>query len=153
MTERPKLPVLNHVALSLDPAVLDDRGRAEILDFYGDVFGWREGDNSGESGNPLILYTGVFAQFIYLLPGEPYVVAPPLDHFGLQVDTKEELEAIVDRAKARQADDDRVRIIDVASRTTPGPTQDFVLTSAYIGFLLPLMVELQHIEAVERAAT
>jgi len=153
MTDRPPRPVLNHVALSLDPAVLDEHGRAEILDFYGDVFGWTEGDNSGESGNPLILYTGVFAQFIYLLPAEPFVVAPALDHFGLQVDTKEELEAIVERARKRQARDDRVRIIDVASRTTPGPTSDFVLTSAYIGFLLPLMVELQHIEAVERAAT
>jgi hypothetical protein len=153
MTDRPQRPVLNHVALSLDPAVLDERGRAEILDFYGEVFGWTEGDNSGESGNPLILYTGVFAQFIYLLPAEPFVVAPALDHFGLQVDTTEELEAIVERARKRQAGDDRVRIIDVARRTTPGPTQDFVLTSAYIGFLLPLMVELQHIEAVERAAS
>ena len=24
------------------------QGRAEILDFYGDVFGWTEGDNTGE---------------------------------------------------------------------------------------------------------
>ena len=51
-------PVLNHVAFSMDPRVLDDRGRAEILAFYGDVFGWTEGDNSGETGDPLILYTG-----------------------------------------------------------------------------------------------
>jgi hypothetical protein len=153
MTDRAKLPVLNHVALSLDPAVLDDRGRAEILDFYGDVFGWTEGDNSGESGNPLILYTGVFAQFIYLLPAEPFVVAPALDHFGLQVDRLEELEAIVGRAKARQASDDRVRIIDIKARTTPGPTHDYVLTSAYIGFLLPLMVELQHLQVLERAGS
>ena len=153
MTDRPRRPTLNHVALSLDPAVLDDAGRAEILDFYGDVFGWTEADNSGESGNPLILYTGVFAQFIYLLPAEPFVVAPALDHFGLQVDTTEELQSIVDRAKARQARDDRVRIIDIKARTTPGPTHDYVLTSAYIGFLLPLMVELQHLEAVERAAS
>jgi hypothetical protein len=153
MTDRPRPPRLNHVALSLDPAVLDDAGRAEILDFYGEVFGWTEGDNSGESGNPLILYTGVFAQFIYLLPADPFVVAPALDHFGLQVDTVEDLEAIVGRAKARQAHDDRVRIIDVATRTTPGPTHDYVLTSAYIGFLLPLMVELQHLTAVERQAS
>ena len=146
-------PTLNHVAITMDAALLDDTGRAELLDFYGDVFGWTEGDNSGESGNPLILYTGVFAQFIYLLPAEPFVVAPALDHFGLQVDTKEQLEAIVARAKHRQAADDRVRIIDVKSRTTPGPTHDYILTSAYIGFLLPLMVELQHLEAVERAAS
>ncbi|HEY6316325.1 MAG TPA: hypothetical protein VI462_00375 [Acidimicrobiia bacterium] len=143
-------PVLNHVAISVDPAILDDAGRAEILDFYGDVYGWREGDNTGEKGNPLILYTGVFAQFVYLLPAQPFVVAPASDHFGLQVDTRAELEGIVDRAKARAATDDRVRIVDIASRVTAGPTHDYTLTSAYIGFLLPLMVELQHIEVRER---
>jgi hypothetical protein len=145
-------PRLNHVAITLDPAVLDDHGRAEILDFYGDVFGWTEGDNTGESGNPLILYTGAFAQFVYLLPGDPYVVAPPLDHFGLQVDTLETLHEIVERAEARAAVDDRVRIIPIAARTTSGPTHDYTLTSAYIGFVLPLMVELQHLTKHERAA-
>jgi hypothetical protein len=150
MTDPDSRPRLNHVALTLDPAVLDDRGRAEILDFYGDVFGWTEADNSGETGNPLILYTGVFAEFVYLLPGEPFVRAPALDHFGLQVPTLTELENIVRRAEARRDRDDRVRIIDIATRTTHGPTHDFTLTSAYIGFILPLMVELQHIVRVER---
>jgi hypothetical protein len=144
-------PRLNHVAISVDPALMDEHGRAELLDFYGAVFGWTEGDNSGEPGNPLILYTGTFAQFVYLLPGEPYLVAPRLDHFGLQVATRAELEAIVARAQARAETDDRVQIIDVATRTTPGPTDDFVLTSAYIGFVLPLMIELQHLDRRERS--
>jgi hypothetical protein len=61
---------------------LDETGRAEILEFYGDVFGWSEGDNTGEEGNPLILYTGAPAQFIYLLPSDEPLTAPPLDHFG-----------------------------------------------------------------------
>jgi hypothetical protein len=153
MTDPETRPRLNHVAMTVDPAILDDRGRAEILDFYGEVFGWTEGDNSGESGNPLILYTGVFAEFIYLLPGDPFLEAPALDHFGLQVSTLTELESIVHRAEARRARDDRVRIIDIASRTTPGPTHDYTLTSAYIGFVLPLMVELQYIARVERSAS
>ena len=51
---------------------LDDRGRADLLAFYGEVFGWTEGDNTGEPGNPLILYTGAFGEFVYLLPGDPY---------------------------------------------------------------------------------
>jgi len=135
----------------MDPALLDDRGRAEILDFYGDVFGWTEADNSGEQGNPLILYTGTFAEFVYLLPGEPFLAAPALDHFGLQISTRDELEAIVGRAEARRDRDDRVRIIDIATRTTPGPAHDYTLTSAYIGFVLPLMVELQHLTRVERS--
>ena len=143
-------PTLNHVAITMDPAVLDERGRAEVLAFYGDVFGWTEGDNTGEAGNPLIMYTGAFGQFVYLLPADPPLTAPPLDHFGLQVETLAELHAIVERAQRHAARDDRVRVIDVHSRTTHGPTHDYTLTSAYIGFALPLMVELQHLERIER---
>jgi hypothetical protein len=142
-------PTLNHVAISMDPSVLDDAGRREILDFYGEVFGWTEGDNTGEAGNPLILYTGAFGQFVYLLPASPALSAPPLDHFGLQIESLEELHAIVARARRYQARDDRVQLIDVHARTTHGPTHDYTLTSAYVGFVLPLMVELQHIARID----
>jgi hypothetical protein len=145
MSEPTFRPRLNHVAMSMPPGVLDERGRAEILAFYGDVFGWTEGDNTGESGNPLILYTGEFGQFVYLLPGDPPLSAPALDHFGLQVSTIAELEGIVGRAKAQCAADPRVRIIDIEARTTQGPKYSYTLTSAYIGFMLPLMVEVQHL--------
>ena len=141
-------PRLNHVALSMSKSVLDDRGRGEILEFYGAVFGWSEGDNTGEDGNPLILYTGAPMEFVYLLPSDEPLTAPPLDHFGLQVATLAELQDIVDNAKQFQLHDERVRIIDVHARTTHGPTSDYTLTSAYIGFVLPLMIELQHIERV-----
>jgi catechol 2,3-dioxygenase-like lactoylglutathione lyase family enzyme len=145
MSERTHRPRLNHVAISMARDVLDDAGRAEILRFYGDVFGWTEGDNTGEEGNPLILYTGAPAEFVYLLPSDEPLKAPALDHFGLQVATLEELTEIVDAAKRQQKDDDRVNIIDTHARTTHGPTHDYTLTSAYIGFVLPLMIELQHI--------
>jgi catechol 2,3-dioxygenase-like lactoylglutathione lyase family enzyme len=143
-------PRLNHVAISMDPALLDDHGRAELLDFYGDVFGWTEGDNTGEVGNPLIMYTGAFGQFVYLLPGEPFLRAPAMDHFGVQVASLAQLETIVGKAKARQVRDERVTLIDVHARTTQGPTADYTLTSAYIGFVMPLLVELQHLERHER---
>jgi hypothetical protein len=138
-------PRLNHVAMTMSPDSLDEHGRAEIKDFYGDVFGWTEGDNSDESGNPLIMMTGEFMQFVYLLPGDPALACPTLDHFGLQVSSVEEIESIVAKAKAWQAKDDRVKIIDVKGRETGGPQGQYVLTSAYIGFLLPMMVELQHL--------
>jgi hypothetical protein len=134
---------LNHVAISMK---LGDRDRADVLRFFNEVFGWTEGDNTGEEGNPLILYTGAFGQFIYLLPSETPLRAPRLDHFGLQIDTLDELNAIVDRARQYQGNDDRVHIIDVHARTTHGPTNDYTLTSAYIGFVLPLMIELQHLQ-------
>ena len=138
-------PRLNHVAMTMAPESLDDTGRAEIKAFYGDVFGWTEGDNSGESGNPLIMMTGEVMQFVYLLPGDPALACPALDHFGLQVSSVDEIEAIVAKAKAWQEKDDRVTIIDVKAREAEGPRGHYVLTSAYIGYLLPMMVELQHL--------
>jgi hypothetical protein len=149
MTDDEFAPRLNHVAISMDPALLDARGRADLLDFYGDVFGWTEGDNTGEAGNPLIMYTGAFGQFVYLLPGDPYLRAPAMDHFGVQVATLTGLEAIVERAKRRQTTDERVTVIDIHARTTPGPTHDYTLTSAYVGFVMPLLVEIQHLERRE----
>ncbi len=142
----PLRPVINHVAISVDAEVLDDAGRAALLEFFGDVFGWMEGDNSTERGNPLILYTGEMRQYLYLLPAaDDFLQAPRLDHFGLEVASRDELVGILERAKAYQKRDKRVTIIDLDEMVTHGPTSDYTLTNAYIGFLIPLMIELQHI--------
>ena len=146
MSESDFRPRLNHVAISVAPEVLDEQGRTDILEFFGEVFEWTEGDNTGESGNPLILYTGAPVQFVYLLPADPPLTPGRLDHFGLEVATLAELEKIVERARVCATRDGRVRVVDPEARVTHGPTDDYTLTNAYIGFLLPLMVELQHLE-------
>jgi hypothetical protein len=91
------------------------------------------------------MMTGEVMQFVYLLPGDPALACPTLDHFGLQVSSVDEIEAIVAKARAWQEKDDRVTIIDVKARESEGPRGGYVLTSAYIGYLLPMMVELQHL--------
>src|SRR4051812_1797441 len=35
---------LSHVAMSVPPGTLTDEWRAQVLDFYGEVFGWKEMD-------------------------------------------------------------------------------------------------------------
>ncbi len=145
-------PVLNHVAISVDADVMDDDGRAALVAFFDAVFGWTEGDNSTELGNPLIIYTGQLRQYLYFLPaaGE-FLRAPRLDHIGVEVASLAELRGIVGRARAFQAGDDRVTVIDEDEMITHGPRTDFVLTHAYVGFLLPLLIELQHLEARDRS--
>lgn len=141
-------PVLNHVAISVDAGVLDDDGRASLIRFFEAVFGWTEGDNSTEVGNPLIIYTGQLRQYLYFLPatGE-FLRAPHLDHIGVEVASVAELRAILERARAFRGRDDRVTLIEEDEMVTHGTDTDFVLTHAYVGFLLPLLIELQHLEA------
>ena len=147
MSPTPFAPRINHVAISVDADVLDDDGRAALLDFFSEVFGWVEGDNSTEKGNPLILYTGTLGQFLYLLPAkDEFMVTPNMDHFGMEVASKEELGEILERVKAYQRKDDRVRVTDVGAMTKHYNDQEYTLTNAYIWFLIPLWIQLQHVE-------
>jgi hypothetical protein len=140
-------PRLNHVAISVDANVMNDTGRAALLDFFSEVFGWVEGDNSTEKGNPLILYTGSSGQFLYLLPAsDEYMVTPNMDHFGLEVSSIGELHEILGRVKAYQRKDSRVRVTEVGAMTTHYQEKEYTLSNAYIWFLLPLWIELQHVE-------
>jgi hypothetical protein len=75
---------------------------------------------------------------------------PKLDHFGLAVKSRDQLETIVAKAKAYKERDDRVQIIDINTRAPQSPESKYTLTNAYIGYLLPLMVELQHVEPVDQ---
>src|SRR5262249_30523165 len=135
---------------SMPHDALDATGRADILHFYGEVFGWTELQDQDEPGNPLILATGKFGQFVYLLPSDEPMRTHALDHFGLLVATLEELDDVLARARAYRERDERVRVIDKRARITHGPSADYTLTSGYVGFALPLMVELQHLARHER---
>ena len=78
-------------------------------------------------------------QFVFLIADEPPMRCPPLDHFGMSVGTMEELDETLAKAKGRAGGDDRIRLIDKQ-------TDDFgalKLSSFYVGFLLPLMIEVQ----------
>ena len=147
MSRVPFAPRINHVAISVDADLMDEAGRAALLDFFSEIFGWTEGDNSTEKGNPLILYTGSLGQFLYLLPAQDeFMVTPNMDHFGLEVSSMEELTEILERVKAYKAKDDRVRFTEVGAMVTRYEDKQYTLTNAYIWFLIPLWIELQHIE-------
>ena len=112
----------------------------------------RSSDGSKETtarreGNPLILYTGESRQFLYLLPAkDEFMVTPDMDHFGMEVSSKEEMTEILHRVKAYQSKDDRVRMTDIGTMVTHHNDADYTLTNVYIWFLLPLWIELQHVE-------
>ncbi len=147
MSRTPFAPRINHVAISVDADLMDEEGRAALLDFFSEIFGWTEGDNSTEKGNPLILYTGSLGQVLYLLPTEDeFMVTPNMDHFGLEVSSMEELTEILERVKAYKAKDDRVRFTDIGAMVTRYEDKQYTLSNAYIWFLIPLWIELQHIE-------
>ena len=139
---KPGTPRFNHVAMSVPSSLLGPEGRKEIVDFWGSVFGFEEFPTETVDGQKLVLMAYTFDQFVFLIADDPPMSCPRLDHFGMGVATMAELDEFYDRARAYAARDGRVDVIDKKADVYPGLT----LTSFYVRFLLPLMIEVQHFD-------
>lgn len=140
MAEVTRKPRFNHVAMSLTARQLEPEGRGELCAFYGDVFGWVELPTETVDGHKLVFSVHDVGQFVFLIADEQPMRAPRMDHFGLSVATEHELDHVVARAEHWRARDERVEIIDKQIEDHGVLS----ITSTYIGFLLPLMVEVQY---------
>ncbi len=134
-----RAPRFNHVAMSVASELLQPTGRAELVDFYGDVFGWRELPTETVDGKKLVFGVHTIEQFVFLIADDPPMTCPRLDHYGLSVGSEAELNVVLDAARRRRLQDDRVDIID--KETTDHGM--LAITSIYVRFLLPMMVEVQ----------
>jgi hypothetical protein len=137
---KPGKPRFNHVALSLAPEALSEDGRRDIISFYSEVFGWEELPTETIDRRRLVLMAHSYDQFVFLHADEKPMSAPSADHFGMGVASVEELEELHERARLFRERDGRVELTDKSCEKHPGVT----LTSFYVRYLLPLMVEVQH---------
>ena len=117
-------PVFNHVAMSLSADLLGETGRAEILRFYGEVFGWTEMPTMTEDRKRLVLRVHSNEQFVFLVADDQPMRCPEGDHFGMSVETPDELNRTLESARKFQQQDDRVEIIEgkIEASTRDGPT-------------------------------
>lgn len=138
VTNRP--PRFNHVAMSVPADLLDEQGRADLVAFYSEVFGFEELPTMTEDRRRLVFGCYTIEQFVFLIAGDdPPMTCPRMDHYGFSVGTEAELDEILARAVAYREKDPRVDIVDKH-------TDDhgvLAITSIYIGYLLPMMVEIQ----------
>ena len=134
-------PRFNHVAMSLSADMLDEENRKARADFYGDVFGFVDIPMMTIDRKRQVFQVHHLEQFIFLIAEDDgsAMECPRLDHFGLSVGAESELDDILVRAKKWQARDDRVDIIDKKSEDH----EMLAITSIYVGYLLPMMVEIQ----------
>jgi hypothetical protein len=143
-------PRFNHVAMSLPAAELDEEHRKLRADFYEDVFGFYDLPMMTIDKKRQVFQVHHIEQFVFLIADDAggVMTCPRLDHFGLSVLKESELDDIEARAKKWQERDDRVDII--------GKHVDdhgmLAITSIYVKYLLPMMVEIQWWDYKDKAA-
>ena len=136
------IPRFNHVAMSVSADLLDAEGRAALVDYHREVYGFTELDEMTEDRRRLILSCCDYQQFIFLIADDQPMAAPRLDHYGLSVSSMDDFNSCFERARSAAARDARVDLIE--------PTMEdydvLKLHSFYAGFLLPMMIEIQYWE-------
>ena len=134
-----RMPSLNHVAMSVPAELLDETGRAELLRFYEEVFGWTEMPSLTEDRQRLVLRVYNNEQFVFLVADPEPMRCPGGDHFGMSVGTPRELDELLERARKFAEHDPRVEIVE-------RKLEDYKvlkLHSFYVRYRLPLMIEVQ----------
>jgi hypothetical protein len=136
------MPKMNHVAMSVPADALDEAGRTDLVRYFKDVLGFDELAMLTEDRRRLVFSCVHWEQFIYLIAQQDPMQAPRMDHYGFSVSSREELDAAWQRAVGFRATDSRLDIIDPAV-----DDQGVVkIHSIYLGYLLPMMIELQYWE-------
>ena len=133
------MPTFNHVAMSVSADLLSAESRAELLDFYGEVFGWTEMPTMTQDRERMVLRVHSNEQFVFLIADPQPMACPRMDHFGLSVAAPAELYETVERARKFRERDARVEIIEPE-------IEDYKvlkLHNFYVRYRLPLMVEVQ----------
>jgi hypothetical protein len=131
----------NHMELTFPPGTLDGGYRAEVAAFYGELFGWVASDVEvvGQSCQYLRVDDG---QFLLLAESPKHLDSPGYDHLGLLCETRAEVDQCLERAKAFQARDDRVRIKEYEDLNTANLT----VHAFYLKYLLPIFFDVQCME-------
>lgn len=132
----------NHVALTLPPGALDAEGRAALLRFYGEVFGWTEMPGMTRDRELLVLRAGSNEQFVYLHAADDPMRCGPTEHFGLSVPRVEDLDAMHERARKLAAADPEAEVTERAM----DDYRAVKLHHFYVRYRLPVSVEVQCFE-------
>ena len=129
----------NHMELTLPKGDLENH-RAEISDFYGDLFGWESLSIPILGQQGLLLRTDPeTSQFILITEQTRHMKSPGYDHLGLLYDTRAEVDALLERAQKWQGRDSRVKIKEYDDLVTgPLTTRAF-----YVRHLLPIWFDVQ----------
>jgi hypothetical protein len=122
---------LNHVAMSVPSGTLTDDYRAELLEFYGALFDWREIE-SLRLPDRLTIRVGKYT-YVNVRERPDPMVCSGYEHFGIVVSSADEAEELWHRLDADPRD----------VNLEPLTTDDNGVRSFRFRHLLPLTVEVQ----------
>jgi predicted enzyme related to lactoylglutathione lyase len=131
----------NHMELTVAKGELDAQRRADLTAFYGGVLGWETMDVEIVGGTQFLMRPDE-GQFILVAEYREPMHSPGYDHLGLLCETRDEVDELLERCRAWQAHDERLRLKTYDDLDTG----NLVVHAFYLKFLLPIWFDVQCME-------
>jgi hypothetical protein len=139
----------HHMELTLPRGALDAQARADLKQFYGEIFGFDAIDVPilGQLG--LLLRTDAeTSQFLLVTEAREPMQSPGFDHLGFLVESRARVDALLARCRAWRERDARVALKEYEDLVQGGVT----VRAFYVKFLLPIWFDVQSLEYAPGAA-
>jgi hypothetical protein len=136
----------SHVAVTVPAGQLVGVPRSELLEFYGEVFGWRENAGLSIPRKRIFLRAPTDGQYITIRASEAPMRTSGYEHLGIVADSEAELTAIHARAAEMAS-----RFPDVELQAIQQEYGGSLVTFR-VRFRLPLTLEVQHLRGAGSAA-
>ncbi|HXY95159.1 MAG TPA: hypothetical protein VEP49_22055 [Acidimicrobiia bacterium] len=133
----------NHMELTLPKGTITDDFRADLESFYGGVFGWTIKPTKVLDLDATLLLPDD-GQFILIAEATKHLDSPGLDHLGLLMDTRDEVDEMLGRCQRYREKDERCRIHEFNDLVSFGG--DLVTHAFYVKYLLPIFFDVQVLE-------
>ena len=137
--------LFTHVALSVSKAEFNKQYIADVLDFYGSVFGWFEIEDLAIENERLILDVLGNDQYLNVRARDEPMTTSGYEHLGFSVENENDIRELYLRCEDYAGKDERVQL-SVLEYRNGGSYVNF-----RVRFLLPLSIEVQFFKPVEAA--
>jgi 4-hydroxyphenylpyruvate dioxygenase-like putative hemolysin len=134
----------SHVAVTVPVEQLAGVAREELLEFYREVFGWRENPGLAIPGRRIFLRAPTDTQYITIRASQAPMRTSGYEHLGIIADSEAELRMIHERAAAMAS-----RFLDMELHPIQSEYGGTLLTFR-VRFRLPLTLEIQHLRMEAR---
>src|SRR5262249_19674187 len=131
----------NHMELTLPKDTMTDEFRADLEPFHGGVFGWGIKPTKALDLDATWLLPRD-GQCTLTPAATQYMQSPALDHLGLLMDSREDVDEMLGRCERFQEKDDRCRIHNFKDLVVG----DITTRAFYVKYLLPIWFDVQVIE-------
>ncbi len=136
----------NHMELTLPKGTFTDEWRADLDSFFSGILGWEVLSHKLGKLDTILLRPDD-GQFILIAQADKHLESPGMDHLGLLLDTRDEVDHLLDQCRRFADKDDRMEIVDYTEKDLV--TGNVTVHAFYVKYLLPLYFDIQVIEHAE----